>query len=348
MRHPGSAAVRQDPACQEQCPPVKPAKQRSLPSAGLGGVLAGNPALAWVGLVLASLFWAGNALVARGFHQAIPPMSLAFWRWVLALSLLLPFVAVPLWRQRKLLLALRWQLLALAALAIAGYSSMLYQAAQTTTAINMTLLNTCLPLVLYLGAGIMLGEWPVRRAWFGMLLAAGGLLVLISGGNRENLLAMQFTKGDLWILLSIADWALYSLLLRRWSGLLAPIAPLSLLAVLIALGIILLLPFYLFELLHGQLFELSLANLSAIAYTAVFASLFAYLAWNYGIKVLGASRVGLSNYLMPVFAALLSWLLLNETLQGFHWMGAALIFSGLILANWKSGRFAKSKLSATS
>ncbi|MBF7731212.1 DMT family transporter [Pseudomonas sp. N040] len=291
--------------------------------------------LAWTGLVLASLFWAGNALVARAFHQVIPPMSLAFWRWVLALILLLPFIARPLWRQRELLRKAWWQLLILAALSIAGYSAMLYQAAQTTTAINMTLLNTCLPLVLFLGAGIMLGEWPERRAWWGMLLAAGGLLVLISSGSWNNLLALQFTRGDLWIMLSIADWALYSLLLRRWSASLAGIASLHLLGLLIALGIPMLLPFYLLELARGEVFALSAANLAAIAYTALFASLFAYLAWNYGIKVLGASRVALSNYLMPVFAAILSWLLLDEALQGFHWVGAVLIFGGLLVANWK-------------
>lgn len=294
--------------------------------------------LAWIGLVLASLFWAGNALVARAFHQDIPPMSLAFWRWVLAVLVLLPFIVRPLWRQRELLLQECWKLLVLAGLSIAGYSALLYSAAQTTSAINMTLLNTCLPLVLFLGAGLLLGEWPERRAWWGMLLAAVGLLVLISAGRWGNLVELQFTRGDLWILLSIVDWALYTLLLRRWSASLASIASLHLLGLLIALGIPMLLPFYLLELAHGEVFALSAANLAAIAYTAVFASLFAYLAWNYGIKILGASRVALSNYLMPVFAAILSWLLLNEALQGFHWVGAALIFGGLLVANWKPRR----------
>jgi len=184
----------------------------------------------------------------------------------------------------------------------------------------------------------MLGEWPVLRAWYGMAIAVGGLLVLISGGDWSDLVGLKFTRGDLWVLLAIADWALYSLLLRRWSAKLAAIAPLSMLGTLIALGILLLLPFYLQEVARGERFELSVANLAAIGYTAVFASLFAYMAWNYGIKVLGASRVGLSFYLMPVFAAIFSWLLLDETLQGFHWMGAALIFSGLLLAIWKPAR----------
>ena len=299
-------------------------------------------ALAWIGLVLASLFWAGNALVARAFHQAIPPMSLAFWRWVLALFLMLPFIARPLWRELDLLQRAGLKLLVLSALSIAGYSGMLYHAAQTTTAINMTLLNTCLPLVLFLGSGLMLGEWPQRRAWWGMLLAAAGLLVLISAGRWRNLVELKFTRGDLWILLSIADWALYSLLLRRWSVSLAPLPSLHLLGTLILLGVPMLLPFYLLELAQGQVFALSAGNLAAIIYTAVFASLFAYLAWNYGIRVLGASRVALSNYLMPVFAATLSWLLLDEALQGFHWVGAALIFSGLLLANWQWPRRAAS------
>jgi drug/metabolite transporter (DMT)-like permease len=302
------------------------------------GITPGHATLAWIGLVLASLFWAGNALVARAFHQSIPPMSLAFWRWVLALMLLLPFIALPLWQQRKLLLEQWWRLLVLSALAIAGYSALLYSAAQTTTAINMTLLNTCLPLVLFLGAGLMLGEWPERRAWWGMALAASGLLVIISRGALVNLIELQFTRGDLVILLSIADWALYSLLLRRWAGHLASISGLQLLGVLMALGIPMLLPFYLLELMRGEVFALSAVNLAAIAYTAVFASLFAYLAWNFGIKVLGASKVALSNYLMPVFAAILSWWLLGEALQGFHWAGAALIFSGLLLANSKPAR----------
>ncbi len=289
--------------------------------------------LAWAGLILASLFWAGNALVARGFNQSIPPLSLAFWRWVLALSLVLPFVAGPLWQQRAALRRAGWRLVLLAGLGISGYSLLLYYAAQTTAAINITLLGTCLPLMLFLGSGLLLGEWPARRTWWGMGLAALGLLVLISAGSWQRLLSLRFTPGDLLMLLGVLDWTLYSLLLRRWSGYLAPISGLVQLAAMMALGVLLLLPLYLFDLLQGHSFELSPANLAAIAYTALFASLFAYLAWNNGIKVLGAAKVGLSNYLMPVFTAVLGWLLLDEGLQGFHWTGAALIFAGLLLAN---------------
>ena len=287
--------------------------------------------LALAGLLLATLCWSGNALVARAFAGEIPPFALSFWRWSLALVLLLPFVAKPLWQHRAALRAASWRLLVLAGVGIAGYNSLLYAAAQTTAAINITLVNTCLPLMTFIGAGLLLGEWPHRRAWWGMAVAAGGLLVLISKGSWASLSGLAFNKGDLIMLLAVADWALYSLLLRRWASYLLPIPPLALLGVLMLLGVPLILPFYLYELARGAHFSVTPHNLAAIGYTAIFASLLAYLAWNHAIRILGAAKTALSNYLMPMFTALLGWLLLGEGLQSYHWIGAALIFAGLLL-----------------
>ena len=288
--------------------------------------------LAFGGLLLANLCWSGNALVARAFAGEIGPFTLSFWRWCLALSLLLPFVALPLWRHRAALAHAGWRLLVLGGLGIAGYNSLLYSAAQTTAAINISLVNTCLPLVTFIGAGLLLNEWPARRAWWGMAVAVLGLAVLISQGQWSRLASLSFNHGDMIMLLAVVDWALYSLLLRRWSSYLQPIPPLALLGVFILIGVPLILPFYLFELSQGAHLALNAANLSAIAYTAVFASLLAYLAWNHGIKVVGAARAALTNYVMPVFTALLGWVLLGESLQVYHWIGAAMIFGGLLLA----------------
>ncbi|MBF8163876.1 DMT family transporter [Ectopseudomonas hydrolytica] len=288
--------------------------------------------LAFFGLLLANLCWSGNALVARAFAGEIAPFTLSFWRWCLALALLLPFVAVPLWRHRAAVAKAGWRLLVLGGLGIAGYNSLLYSAAQTTAAINISLVNTCLPLVTFIGAGLLLNEWPARRAWWGMLVAVVGLAVLISQGQWSRLASLSFNQGDLIMLLAVVDWALYSLLLRRWAAYLQPIPPLALLGVFILLGVPLILPFYLYELAQGVQLALNVANLSAIAYTAVFASLLAYLAWNHGIRVVGAAKAALTNYLMPVFTALLGWVLLSESLQLYHWLGAAMIFGGLLLA----------------
>lgn len=292
--------------------------------------------VALAGLLLATLCWSGNALVARAVAGDIPPFALSFWRWSLALALLLPFVAKPLWLHRAQIRAAGWRLLVLAGVGIAGYNSLLYSAAQSTTAINITLVNTCLPLMTFIGAGLLLGDWPHRSAWWGMGLAALGLLVLISKGNWASISALAFNKGDLIMLLAVADWALYSLLLRRWATHLLPIPPLALLGMLMLLGVPLILPFYLYELAQGAHFSLTPSNLAAIGYTAVFASLLAYLAWNHAIRVLGAAKAALSNYLMPLFTALLGWLLLGEGLQGYHWLGALLIFTGLLLGSRKT------------
>ncbi|RRV32622.1 DMT family transporter [Stutzerimonas stutzeri] len=292
---------------------------------------------AFAGLLIAVLCWSGNALVGRAFHDSIPPLSLSFWRWVLATSLLLPFVAKGIWTHRATLRAAGWRLPVLAAMGIASYNSLLYTAAQSTEAINLTLVNTCLPLATFIGAGFLLGEWPLRRAWFGMAVAAGGLLYLISRGSWQTFASLSFQRGDLIMLLAVLAWALYTLLLRRWARhLLVP--PLVLLGVLMLLGLPLILPFYLLELGRVGGFALTPSNLAAIGYTAVFASLVAYVGWNHGVRIVGAGRAAMVMYLMPVFTALLGWLLLGEALQPFHWIGGTLIFAGLLLATRLSFR----------
>ncbi|WP_407292010.1 DMT family transporter [Stutzerimonas zhaodongensis] len=293
------------------------------------------------GLLLAVLCWSGNALVARAFHNAIPPLTLSFWRWVLATCLLLPFVARSIWMHRATLRTAGWRLPVIAALGVSSYNSLLYSAAQSTEAINLTLVNTCLPLFTFIGGGLLLGEWPARRAWFGMAIAACGLVYLISRGSWDAFANLAFKTGDLIMLVAVLVWALYTLSLRRWSEFLQ-VPPLTLLGVLMAIGTPLILPFYLFELSHEGGFEPTPINLSVIAYTAVFASLVAYLSWNHGVKTVGAAKAAMATYLMPVFTAILGWLLLGEGLQLFHWIGGGLIFAGLLLATRTTARSAVS------
>lgn len=287
--------------------------------------------LAWCGLVLASLCWAGNSLVARAFANDIPPFTLAFWRWAVALAILLPMVGPSLWRYRHALRAAGWRLWLLALTGVVAYNSLLYHAAHSTAAINLSLVNTCLPLATFIGAGLLLKEWPPRRAWIGLGLALLGLLWLISQGQWQRLASLEFAPGDLLMVVAVIDWALYSLLQRRWKDHL-PVPPFTLLGALVLCGLPILLPFYLWELGQGMSFAPSPGNLLAIAYTALFASVLAYHLWNIGLRDLGPARCALTNYLMPVFTAVLGWVLLGEQLAHYHWLGGALIVSGLVLA----------------
>jgi drug/metabolite transporter (DMT)-like permease len=285
--------------------------------------------LAMAGLVVCTLAWAGNALIARATAGFLPPVGLSFWRWTTALLLLLPFTARGLWQHRVELQAHWKQILVLAALSISTYNTLLYLAAQSTTAINITLVNTGLPVAAFLWSVILLRQWPARGTLIGTLLSFCGLLLILTAGDPARLSALSFNPGDLIMLVAVLAWGLYSVLLRRWP---LPVPGLTLLAAMLLAGVPLLLPFYLWE--FGQTGSLPLTphSLGAIAYTAVLASLMAYLAWNNGVRVLGPATASLFSYLMPVFAALLGVLLLGEALYWYHFLGGALTFLGLLLA----------------
>lgn len=281
------------------------------------------------GLVVCALAWAGNALVARATAGDLPPIGLSFWRWTTAMALLLPFTFRGLRQYRGVLIA-RWRhVVILAALSISSYNTLLYQAAQSTTAINLTLVNTGLPVAAFIWSVLLLRIWPSLLTLLGTLLSFVGLLVILSTGQPENLLSLQFNKGDLIMVLAVLCWGLYSVLLRHW---MLPVPGLVQLAALLICGVPILLPFYLWEYASTGGMPLTSQTVGAVGYTAVFASLLAYSAWNNGVRVLGPATASLFSYLMPVFAAMLGVLILNEQLQWFHFVGGALTFLGLVLA----------------
>lgn len=286
-----------------------------------------------VGLLLASLAWAGNALIARAATGALPPIGLSFWRWSLALLLLLPFTAKGVWQHRRVLLANWKQVIVLSALSISTYNTLLYQAAQTTTAINLTLVGTGLPVAAFFWSVLLLRQWPKGTAVIGALLGLTGLLLVLSGGALERLLQLSFNRGDVLMVLAVLSWGLYSVLLQRWS---LQVPGLVLMAALLLCGVPLLLPVFLWEQARLGPMPLTWHAAGAIVYTAVFASLLAYVAWNQGVRVLGPTTASLFSYLVPVFTALLGVLLLQEQLHWYHLGGGLLTFLGLIIATrWR-------------
>jgi len=289
---------------------------------------------AMAGLVVCTLGWAGNALIARASAGVLPPIGLSFWRWTTALLLILPFTAKGIWTHRNVLQAHWKQLVVLAGLSITSYNTLLYLAAQSTTAINITLVNTGLPVAAFIWSLLLLHQWPTRASLFGALLSFVGLIIILSAGQPERLKALEFNNGDLVMVVAVLTWGLYSVLLRLWP---LPVPGLILLAAMLICGVPLLLPLYLWEYSITGPILISKQTVGAVAYTAVIASLVSYLAWNNGVKVLGPATASLFSYLMPVFAALLGVLLLDERLQWFHLLGGALTFLGLMLAT-RSGR----------
>ncbi|WP_018605003.1 DMT family transporter [Uliginosibacterium gangwonense] len=286
----------------------------------------GNPYLL---LVLTALFWSGNWVVGRGFRGEVPPVALAFWRWMLAFACTLPY-AWPHRREAWPLLRQHWPILSLLALlGITGYNTLAYFGLQYTTATNGVLLNSFIPIVIIGLSVVFFGRRLHRQEVCGVGVSLIGVTIIVAHGELARLLQLSFNPGDLWIMVSVFVWAAYTLLLQyRPAGM----APMLLLAMLTLLGVLGLLPFYVWELGQDRHIHYSLAAFAGIAYTGIFPAFLGYVFWNKAVAQVGGARAGLFIHLMPVATPLLSALFLGESPQLYHLAGMLLIISGIVLS----------------
>ncbi len=280
-------------------------------------------------LTLTALFWSGNAVLARGLHELLPPVAMAFWRWSLAALLLLPFVLRPMYRQRALLRANWARLMLLGALGVASYNTFLYAALQTTTATNGVLINSVTPLLIALLGWVLFRVALGRRQQIGIVLSFAGMIVIVSRGDAAVLAELDVNRGDFLLIGAALTWSLYTVLLR-WRP--AGIGAAAFLGSTVLSGAVLLLPLYLFETAGGRSAIWNGASVAGMIYFAVFPSVLAYSFWNRGVQQVGANRAAFFLYLIPVFGVALAVTFLGERLQMFHLAGASLIFSGIYLA----------------
>ncbi len=283
-------------------------------------------------VLLPGLFWAGNAIVARSISAEIPPVALAFWRWTAAALLIAP-LAWPYLRRDLPIMARRWPaMLVLTAFGIAIFNTLLYKAAQTTTALNIVMLQTTMPLVVVVASFLFFRQAVTWRQAVAIVISMAGALILISHGDPAVLAHLDFTTGDLWMLAAIVSYAIYTALLR----LRPDVHGLSFACVTFAGGALMLLPIYIGETLLVRPMPVSATSILAIGYVALFASVLAYLAFNRVVALLGANTAGLAVHLVPVFGTLLAVLLLGESLHAYHGFGIGLIAFGLWLATRKA------------
>lgn len=281
-------------------------------------------------LVVPPLCWAGNFIVGRAVHGDIPPAALTFWRWVIAAVVLLPITARTLWRRRDTARQhLGWlSLLALTGVVLFQYA--VYVGLQTTPAITATLIIAVIPVVIPVIAFVLDGDRIRPRQVVGISLSLAGVTVIILKGDFAAIDNLHGSAGVLWLLLAVAAWALYSVLVRRRPSDLAP--PVLLLAI-VGLGLVMMIPVYGWELANGSEFALTWSAAFAIGYVGVFASVIAFLCWNEGVARFGAAKAGLFIHLMPVFAAILAMLFLDERLHPYHAAGVALVAIGILAAS---------------
>ena len=287
--------------------------------------------MAYFLLVLTVLVWAGNFVLARSLVDLLPPVSMASMRWSLAFILLLPFVYSRLWRDRKLLVK-HWKIITLLSLfVVAAFNTTVYLGVQHTTATNATLLQSSIPILVLILSVIFFSEKISIKQLLGVCFSFVGVLVIIAKGQLDVLLAFSLNTGDLWILIAVSCWTVYSVLLRYKP---AQLDGLSFLGASIFIGNLILYPLVYWELQYVDInsFQVTWQISSAVMYLAIFPSLLAYFFWNRAVAEVGAARASLFIHLLPVFGALLATVLLGEAMQIFHLIGIILIFIGIYLA----------------
>ncbi len=280
-------------------------------------------------LILTAIFWASNFVIGRGVSLDIPPIGLSFWRWFIALLILAIFSLAKLkanWDKINGALPL---LIFMGILGVAGFNTLVYIGLQSTTATNGLLLLSTTPVFIILLSRLLLGQPISSRQLGGVVISLIGVVVIIGRGEILTPLLLQFGAGDLWILVAVFIWALYSVLLRRCP---TDLDPLAFLAFTVVVGVVGLIPLLLWEMGQGTVIHFDFSAVATILYIAIFPSILAYLFWNRAVAEIGANRAGQFLHLMPIFGTLMAVLFLGELIHWFHLSGFVLIMGGIFIS----------------
>ncbi|MBI3515819.1 MAG: DMT family transporter [Proteobacteria bacterium] len=303
-----------------------PAPAHARPLGAIGQLVA-SPYLL---LVYAMVFWSGNGIVGRAFAPAISPLTLSFWRWTIALLLLLPFTARAVWRVRTLI-GRHWRLLLLyTVFGLVGCNVLTYAALHDTTAVNSSLMNSTTPIFVMCLSFVLFRDPIHLRQTLGVAVSLAGVVAIVSAGRLDSLGGLAINRGDLMMLAGIGLWSIYTALLRRKPE---GMPPMAFVTVLIAFASLLELPFYLVEAALVGGVRPSLPNLLAIVYVAAFPAVLALLCWNRAVAALGANRCAPFVHLMPVIGTVMAVIFLGEQFGAHHAIGIALVLVGVYLAS---------------
>ena len=284
-------------------------------------------------LILATLLWGGNFVIGRAISGDIPPITLAFLRWIVAFLVFFPIV----YRRTKTewsILKQHWVIvLILAFTGVAAFNTLVYIGLHYTTSINASLMNSSTPIMIYILSLILLKERLSKYQISGTLLSLTGVVFIISGGSFESILAFTFNKGDLIVLIAVVCWSVYSLLIKKYAG---KLPGYSTFLVTIALGGIMLIPFTAYELLvTEEMITWNISTISGILYVGIFASIIAFLCWNAGVVTLGANKASIYLNFIPLFATIFAVIFLDEQLLVAQLIGGLTVIAGVVISTIK-------------
>ena len=294
-----------------------------------GNWLANRPYLL---LSITALCWAGNAIVGRLAAGHIAPATLSFLRWSFAFLIILPFAWKHLVRDWAAIREHLGIMVLLSVTGIGAFNTLQYWALEHTQALNTLLLQSAGPLVVAVWSLLLLGVRLTLPQAAGVLLSMAGVFVILLHGDLTTLSQIDFNIGDLIFLIALAIFGIYSVLsLKR-----PAIHGLSFVAFTFGAGAACLIPLFIWELFARPPMQFDTANLLTLAYVALFPSTIAYLCYNRGVQLIGANRAAPFFHVVPVFGTIMSIIFLGEHPQPFHFIGFALVLTGVFVASRKA------------
>ena len=292
-----------------------------------------NLVIAIILLIASSFFWSGNFFSGKlAFLSDLTPFKLSFFRWILALLILLPFTYAQIIKDLEYYKKNILLMTVISILGVTIFNSFTYISLQTTLVINSTLMASVAPVMMIGFSWLIFRTKTTTLQFTGIILSLLGAFAIILKGNLNNLYNLYFTAGDLWMLGAVVSWCLYSVLLKKIDSKTSQLANLE---VMIILGVIFIIPFYIMESFNSTYLPSTGLDLAIIGYVAVFASIVAFFSWNKGVSIIGPNRASLFLHLIPVFSAIWAVSFLNEKFAFFHVIGVLFILSGIILSNIK-------------
>ena len=290
--------------------------------------------LAYLLLTLSALFWAGNFIVGKfATLFEIPPLTLNVYRWLSVWLILMPFTYKEIYNNSHYIKK-NWLIISfMGIITISTFNSVVYFALNYTQVINAVLVLAAIPAATIIFSSLMNVERTNFFQLLGLFLSIIGIGSIISNGDTQKIISLNFNKGDVWMLVCVITWALYSTLLKKNKF---KFSQFTLIQLMVTAGLIFLIPQLMYEKSIGLEVNFNKAFFIILFYVVVFPAIAAYYCWQKGVEIIGPNRATMFIQLMPLFSAAMAIIIFKEKFELYHFVGAVFILSGIYLSNKKN------------
>ena len=288
---------------------------------------------AYLFLVLATFCWSGNFIVGKfATVYEIPPLTLNVFRWTSVWFILIPFTYKEIFENLPYIKK-NWLVISfMGVITISTFNSVVYFALNYTQVINAVLMLSAIPAATIVLSSLMKIEETNIFQLLGLILSIIGIGSIISNGDIQKIISLDFNKGDMWMLVCVITWSLYSTLLKKNNF---KFSQFTLIQLMVSVGKLFLIPQFFYEKSIGLELNLDKNFFLILIYVAIFPAIAAYYFWQKGIEIIGPNRASMFIQLMPLFSAVMAIIIFKEKFELYHFVGAIFILSGIYLSNRK-------------